>query len=192
MLTKPTYNIYYTHYNIYGEHTYMSKITANNAIAADSVILIDENGVNKGVYKTSAALQHAENVGLDLVVVSNNNTPVCKVLDYSKYCYDLKKKEKEAAKKAKNNNIMVKEIRFSPNIAEHDINIKLKQAKRFLDDGNRVKLNIEYSGREIQFISKGYSLMETILSNLGCTTDFVVDKEMVQEGRKLSVTIRNK
>lgn len=109
------------------------------------------------------ALDAARNKGLDLVeVAANAKPPVCRIMDYSKYKFEKNKKEKEARKKQRQHQVDVKEIKFRPKIEEHDYNVKLKHIRRFLTDGDKVKIVIRYRGREIMFLDSGTELLNKI------------------------------
>lgn len=120
---------------------------SNEQIKSENVRLIDSEGEMLGVMSTKDALNKAQEVGLDLVEVSPNaEPPVCKILDFGKYKYEVQKKANEARRKQKI--IEVKEIKIRPNIGEHDYNIKLKAIFKFLDQGDKVKVSIRFRGRE--------------------------------------------
>ena len=115
--------------------------------------MVGEN-VKPDIYQLNDALKIAEELGLDLVEISPKaNPPVCKIIDYKKFLYDKKKKEKEA--KANSVKVVVKEIRLGPNIDDHDFNFKLKHAINFLEDGNKVKVDVFFRGRAIIYKEKG-------------------------------------
>lgn len=115
--------------------------------------LVGDN-VETGIYQLRDALSLAEEQELDLVEISPKaNPPVCKIMDYKKYLYEQKKKQKEI--KAKTAKIVVKEIRLGPNIDEHDFNFKLKHAIKFLQDGAKVKVDVFFKGRSIIYKDKG-------------------------------------
>jgi translation initiation factor IF-3 len=129
----------------------------NHFIRVPEVRLVGEN-VEVGIYPTAQALKMAEELALDLVEISPNaEPPVCKIIDYNKFLYDKKKKEKEM--KAKSKVSEVKEIRFTPNTDEHDFNFKAKHAENFLKDGNKVKAYVQFKGRAIQFKDRGELLL---------------------------------
>ena len=110
------------------------------------------------------ALDAAKDKGLDLVeVAANAKPPVCRIMDYSKYKFEKNKKEKEARKKQRQHQVDVKEIKFRPKIEEHDYNVKLKHIRRFLTDGDKVKIVIRYRGREIMFLDSGTELLNKTL-----------------------------
>ena len=129
----------------------------NNMIRVPNVRLVGEN-VTVGVYPTTEALKMAQDQALDLVEISPNaDPPVCKIIDYNKFLYDKKKKDKEM--KAKSKVSEVKEIRFTPNTDDHDFNFKAKHAENFLKDGNKVKAYVQFKGRAIQFQDRGQLLL---------------------------------
>jgi len=115
--------------------------------------LVGDNVENK-IYDTDTALRMAREMELDLVEISeNSNPPVCKIIDYQKFLYERKKKDKE--QKAKAAKSVVKEIRFGPNTDEHDFNFKLKHAIKFLEEGAKVKAYVHFKGRTIAYKEKG-------------------------------------
>ncbi len=121
----------------------------NRQIRAREVRLIDQDGKQIGIVPIQEALKIAEERGLDLVEVAPNaNPPVCKLLDYGKFLYEMKKKEKEAKKKQKEHSMEVKDINLSLRIDEHDLKVKLKHMREFLDDGDKVRVRIRFRGRE--------------------------------------------
>src|SRR5947207_7322480 len=129
----------------------------NHFIRVPQVRLVGDN-VEVGVYSTNEALKMAQEQGLDLVEISPNaDLPVCKIIDYNKFLYDKKKKEKEMKANAKVSE--VKEIRFTPNTDEHDFNFKAKHAENFLKEGNKVKAYVQFKGRAIQFQDRGQLLL---------------------------------
>ena len=139
-----------------------------------------------GVMPTEKALELATEKKLDLVNISPNaKPPVCKILDYGKYRYELQKKEKEARKKQKTT--QVKEIRLSTFIEEHDVQVKANTASKFLKDGDKVKVSLRFRGRERDYKDKGMAVMQSfaeIVSEVG-----VVEKKPVFEGRSLTMVL---
>ncbi len=112
------------------------------------------DNVDNDIHNIKEALKMADEQGLDLVEISPSaNPPVCKIIDYKKFLYDKKKKEKEI--KAKSAKVVVKEIRLGPNIDDHDFNFKLKHAQKFLNDGAKVKVDVFFKGRTIVYKEKG-------------------------------------
>lgn len=148
--------------------------------------MIDTDGTMLGVMPTEKALELATEKKLDLVNISPNaKPPVCKILDYGKYRYELQKKEKEARKKQKTT--QVKEIRLSTFIEEHDVQVKANTASKFLKDGDKVKVSLRFRGRERDFKDKGMAVMQSfaeIVSEVG-----VVEKKPVFEGRSLTMVL---
>ncbi|HLR51241.1 MAG TPA: translation initiation factor IF-3 [Candidatus Sphingobacterium stercoripullorum] len=129
----------------------------NGHIRAAEIRLVGDN-VEQGVYSLSKALKMAEEIGSDLVEISPKaNPPVCKIMDYSKFVYEQKKKQKEM--KAKSKQTVVKEIRFGPNTSDHDFDFKLKHAIRFLEAGEKVRAFVHFRGRAIVFKEKGEILL---------------------------------
>jgi translation initiation factor IF-3 len=129
----------------------------NNMIRVPNVRLVGEN-VTVGVYPTSEALKMAQDQALDLVEISPNaDPPVCKIIDYNKFLYEKKRKEKEM--KAKSKASEVKEIRFTPNTDDHDFDFKAKHAEKFLKEGDKVKAYVQFKGRAIQFRERGELLL---------------------------------
>lgn len=126
-------------------------------IRVPEVRLVGEN-VEVGVYPTAQAMKMAQEQDLDLVEISPAAVPpVCKIIDYNKFLYDQKKKQKEM--KAKSKTSEVKEIRFTPNTDDHDFEFKTKHAEKFLQDGNKVKAHVQFKGRAIMFKERGEVLL---------------------------------
>src|SRR5678816_4175193 len=129
----------------------------NHFIRVPQVRLVGDN-VEPGIYQTNDAIKKAQEQGLDLVEISPNaDPPVCKIIDYNKFLYDKKKKEKEMKANAKVSE--VKEIRFTPNTDEHDFNFKAKHAENFLKDGNKVKAYVQFKGLSLIHISEPTRLL---------------------------------
>lgn len=141
---------------------------ANSWIRSPTIRLIDENGVNVGIVDTKQALQQAMSLDLDLITVSKDaDPPVCKIYNLSKYIYEQKKVKKELDKKNRENAIIVKEIQIRPHITEHDLLIKQKHAKEFLEDNHKVRIVMKFRGREISFANKGFDLVTKFIQGLG-------------------------
>ncbi|MFI3242414.1 MAG: translation initiation factor IF-3 [Alphaproteobacteria bacterium] len=135
----------------------------NLEIKEKEVRLIDHNGENHGAVSIRMALDMAEAAGLDLIEISPNSNPVvCKILDYGKYRYEMQKKKSEAKKNQKI--IEIKEIKIRPQIDVHDYEVKLKQAKKFLSQGDKVKFSIRFRGRENP--QSGKELLDKVLEDL--------------------------
>ncbi|MFZ4761876.1 MAG: translation initiation factor IF-3 [Alphaproteobacteria bacterium] len=137
----------------------------NNEIRSPQVRLIGEDGEMLGVISTRQAISAAEEAGLDLVEVSPNaEPPVCKILDYGKFKYEQQKKKAEAKKKQKV--IELKEIKLRPNIDDNDYEIKLRNARRFLEEGDKVKFTLRFRGREMMHQELGMNLLMRIKDTL--------------------------
>ena len=130
----------------------------NDEIQDKELRVIGEDGAQLGIMSAEEANNMAEEQGLDLVKISPNAVPpVCKIMDYSKFCFDQKKREKEAKKNQKV--VEIKEIRMSPSIDTNDFNTKAKNAQKFLKDGNRVKVSVRFRGREMAHTNLGEKLL---------------------------------
>ena len=133
----------------------------NNDIRASRVLLIDQNGEKQGVMPLSAALEAAEEVGLDLVqIVANAETPVCKILDYGKFRFQEQKKKAEQRKRQKV--VELKEIKLRPNIDTHDYEVKAKAMHRFFEEGDKVKVTLRFRGREMAHPELGMKLLNKV------------------------------
>ncbi len=146
--------------------------------------MIDQNGEMRGIISIDEALDIANDAGLDLVNVSPNaEPPVCKILDYGKFRYELQKKDKQNKKNQKVTEI--KEIRLSPSIEDHDVQVKAKTAAKFLKDGDKLKVSLRFRGRERDFTDKGYEVMmkfAELVSEYG-----VIEKQPKMEGRRMNM-----
>lgn len=137
----------------------------NREIKSKEVRLINYNGENLGIVPITEALKIAQEVGLDLIEISPQVTPpVCKVLDYGKYKYEMQKKKNEAKKNQKVVNI--KELKLRPMIDTHDYEVKVKQAKKFLEQGDKVKFTMRYKGREMSANDMGKEILNRLLEDL--------------------------
>ncbi len=160
----------------------------NEKILAREIRLVGDN-VKVGVYSVNEALELAKQQGLDLVEISPKaDPPVCKIIDYSKFKYEQKKKQKEI--KAKAQKTVVKEIRFGPNTDDHDFNFKVKHALNFLNDGAKVKAYVHFVGRTIVFKERG----EILLLKFAQATEEVGKVEQMPrlEGKRMSVIVTPK
>ena len=152
------------------------------------VRLVGDN-VEQGVYMFERALSKAEDMGLDLVEISPNaDPPVCRIVDYQKFLYQLKKKEKE--NKANAVKTVVKEIRFGPQTDEHDYQFKLKHAQNFLKEGNKVKASVFFRGRSIMFKEQGEELLARFIADLEDLAK--ADNTPKLEGKRMIVNISPK
>ena len=162
----------------------------NERISAKEIRLVGDN-VEMGVYPTEKAIEIAFELGLDLVEISPNaEPPVCKVVDYKKFLYEQKKKQKEIKANAIKQEI--KEIRFGPNTDEHDVNFKLKHAIAFLDEGNKVRAYVFYKGRTIIFIERGVEFLMGFANKLIEGGHAKLEMEPKREGKKMVILLAPK
>lgn len=164
-----------------------SQYRVNEQIRVREVRVVDENG--SAVVPTRQALDMARDKGVDLVEISPNaNPPVCRLIDYSKFIYQQKKRAKEM--KARQTKVEVKEIRFGPQTDEHDYQFKLRHAKEFLEEGNRVRAYVFFRGRSILFKEQGEVLLLRFANDLeGCGK---VERMPSMEGKKMFIYIAPK
>ncbi|NLN14343.1 MAG: translation initiation factor IF-3 [Tissierellia bacterium] len=174
---------------IYGRCCFIKDLQINEGIRAREVRLIDSDGKQVGIVPLREALERAEERKLDLVnVAPNAKPPVCKIMDYGKYKYELAKKEKEAKKKQRV--INVKEIRLTPNIEKHDLNVKAKRANQFLSNGDKVKVSVRFRGREMGHTEIGKVVLDDFAE---LTKDYgVIEKPAKLEGRNMTMTLAPK
>ena len=158
----------------------------NDDISAREVRLIDEDGENVGVVQTSDAIQRAFSVGLDLVEISPNaDPPVAKILDYGKYKYEAQKKKNEARKKQKV--IEVKEIKFRPNIEQHDYDVKMRSMHKFIDEGDKVKVTMRFRGREMAHQELGMEVLNRVKGDMDEKAK--VEQHPSMEGRQMTMVL---
>lgn len=158
----------------------------NDEISIPKVRLVDADGEQVGVVSIEEALQIAEEAGLDLVEVAPQaQPPVCKVLDYGKMKYESQKKKSEARKKQKV--IDVKEIKMRPMIDQHDYDVKLRNMRRFLEDGDKVKVTIRFRGRELAHQDLGLKLLDRVREEIDELAK--VEQEGKMEGRQMVMVV---
>jgi translation initiation factor IF-3 len=158
----------------------------NDQIEAASIRLIDARGEMVGVVPLYQALSLADEAGLDLVEISPNaSPPVCKLLDFGKYKYELQKKENEARKKQKV--IEIKEIKMRPGIDDHDYEVKRKAMVRFLTEGDKVKVTLRFRGREMVHTDLGAKVLDRVRADLGELGK--VEQTPKMEGRQMTMVI---
>lgn len=157
-------------------------MNVNEKIRAREVRLIDSNGDQLGVKSRNEALDIAGKRNLDLVLVAPNaKPPVCRIMDFGKYRFEQQKKEKEARKKQKV--INVKEVRFTPGIGEHDFNTKLKNARKFLDKGDKVKASVRFRGRAITHKDLGQEVLNRLAEEVNDVS--TIESKPKMEGRNM-------
>ncbi len=160
----------------------------NDEIKCSQVQVINQSGEKLGTMPLNDAKKIAYDQGLDLVLVSpNSGVPVCKILDYSKFKFEMAKKAKEAKKKQKI--VEVKEIRLSPNIDKHDLEVKIKMATKFIDAGNKIKISMRFRGRELNFINQGKEIMKNFASAI---ENSQLEKDAKMEGKSLTMFLSPK
>lgn len=165
------------------------ELPINEQIRAKEVQLIGENGEKLGVVSLHEALDKATEKNLDLALVApNGNPPVCKIMNYGKYKFEQAKKEKESKKKQKV--LEVKEIRVTPNIEEHDFGFKSKNAKKFIQDGNKVKITVRFRGREVNNVKSGEVVLKKFIDALEDVA--VVEKQPKLEGKNMFTILAKK
>ena len=160
---------------------------SNERIRAIDVQVIGSDGNNLGILPLNKAIEHAKQEGLDLIEISPNaNPPVCKIMDMGKYKYDLQKKANIAKKKQKT--VALKEIKLRPGTDTHDYNFKIKNAKKFITKGDKVKFTVKFKGREMQHTELGKELMNKIIEE---TKDVAkVESRPKFEGRQMVMIIQ--
>lgn len=165
------------------------ELPINGQIRAKEVQLISDNGEKLGMLPIARALEIAEEKKLDLVLVSpNSQVPVCKIMNYGKYKFEQAKKEKEAKKKQKIQE--TKELRITPNIEEHDFGFKAKNARKFLEDGNKVKITVRFRGRELNNVKMGENVLNDFAKELEDVA--VVEKAPKLEGKNMFIILAKK
>lgn len=160
------------------------ELRVNERIRISPVRLIDENGDQLGIVATDEARSLASDRGLDLVEVAPNaRPPVCRFMDYGKYKYEQARKAREAKKKQ--HVIQVKEVKLRPKIEEHDIQFKMRHARRFLEEGHKVKFTLMFRGREITHPELGVRLLEQVKDELEELGE--IESDISHEGRTLTM-----
>ncbi len=171
------------------EVSIISDLMINEQIRDREVRLISETGEQLGVMSAKDAMKIAREANLDLVKVAPQaKPPVCKIIDYGKYRYEMARKEKEARKKQKI--IDVKEIRLSPNIDVNDLNTKMNHARKFLKGGDKVKVSVRFRGRELAHTASGKVILDDFAEKLSDIA--VIDKPAKLEGRSMVMILSQK
>ena len=165
------------------------ELPINEQIRAKDVQVIDETGEKKGIMNINDALDLAYDKKMDLVLVSPNlDIPVCKIMNYGKYKFEQYKKEKEAKKKQKISEL--KEIRITPNIEQHDFEFKAKNIRKFIEEGNKVKITVRFRGRELNYVKLGEETLNKFIDNL---SDIATpDKKAILEGKNMFIILSKK
>ena len=161
----------------------------NDDITTDSIRLIDADGEQVGVVSVAEGIDLADEAGLDLVEISPNaSPPVCKILDYGKYKYEAQKKANEARKKQKTSD--VKEIKMRPGIEEHDYQVKMRSVRKFLDNGDKVKMTIRFRGREMAHQDLGMRVLDRVRDELD--EEVKIEQFPKTEGRLMTMVMAPK
>lgn len=169
--------------------TTISDLMINEQIRDKEVRLVGEDGEQLGIMSSKEAMKLAKEANLDLVKIAPTaKPPVCKIIDYGKYRYELARKEKEAKKKQKTTD--VKEIRLSPNIDENDLNTKANQARKFITKGDKVKVTLRFRGREMAHIGSSRQILDTFFAKLEDIA--VIEKPAKLEGRSMIMFLTEK
>ncbi len=167
----------------------ISELMINEQIRDREIRLIGENGEQLGIMSARDAYKLAQEAELDLVKIAPTaKPPVCKIIDYGKYKYEMLRKEKEARKKQKTTE--VKEIRLSPNIDDNDLNTKANQARKFITKGDKVKISLRFRGREMAHINSSRQILDDFVEKLSDIA--VLDKPAKVEGRSMIVFLSEK
>lgn len=161
----------------------------NEQIRVREVRLIDDEGNQKGIVPIQEALKLAKESELDLVEVAPTaNPPVCKILDFGKYRFEMEKKLRDSKKNQKV--LKIKEIRMQPKIGSGDLDTKAKHVQEFLDEGDKVKVTIRFRGRELAHTELGYDVLNEVTKRL--TSAYVIEKPAAMEGKFMSMTLSAK
>ena len=161
----------------------------NEQIRAKEVQIIDDSGKKIGPISIHEALDIAYDKKLDLVLVAPNaQLPVCKLMNYGKYKFEQAKREKEAKKKQKT--FELKEIRITPNIEEHDFSFKCKNARKFIEDGNKVKITVRFRGRELNYVKLGEVVLNRFIEDLSDVA--TPEKKPILEGKNMFIILAKK
>ena len=169
--------------------TTISELMINERIRDREVRLVSESGEQLGIMSSREALKLAREADLDLVKIAPNaKPPVCKIIDYGKYRYELARKEKEAKKKQKT--MEVKEVRLSPNIDTNDLNTKANQARKVISKGDKVKVTLRFRGREMAHVNYSKQILDSFYERLEDIA--VVDKNPKMEGRSMVMFLSQK
>jgi translation initiation factor IF-3 len=172
-----------------GRDTRGPQIRVNHRIRVPEVRVVAEDGSNLGVLSTEQALRRAQEVGLDLVEVNPKaSPPVCKILDFGKYKYEEKKKQREAKKKQ--TVVEVKEIKVRPKTDDHDLEVKVRAIRKFIESGNKVKVTCRFRGREIMHPQRAQMQLDFILSKIEDIAN--VEQRPAMEARTLALVVAPK
>ena len=162
------------------------ELPVNEQIRFKEVQVIDEQGQKVGKLPINQALDMATSKDLDLVLVSgNSDNPVCKIMNYGKHKFEQAKREKESRKKQKT--VECKELRVTPNIEIHDFTFKAKNARKFLSDGNKVRITVRFRGREVNYVKSGEDVLNKFIEELSDIS--TVEKKPFLEGKNMFIIL---
>ena len=166
----------------------MKKILVNNQIRAEKIRLVDEAGNNMGVFDLTEAQRIAQEKGLDLILITDKtNPPICKLTEYGKYLYSLKKKEKKKKTEGE-----LKNIRLSFNISEHDIETKINSIVRFLERGDKARIELKLIGRQKKFTEMGKEKIQRIIDELNKRLPIKIERDLKEEQGKITIIVSKK
>ncbi len=167
----------------------ISEVMINEQIRDKEVRVVSESGEQLGIMSAKEAMKMAEEAGADLIKIAPTaKPPVCKIMDFGKYRYELSRREKEAKKKQRV--IEVKEVRLSPNIDTNDLNTKVNMARKFLSKGDKVKVTLRFKGRELAHVNTSKAILDEFVELLSDIA--VVDKPAKLEGRSMVMFLAEK
>lgn len=182
-------NLFYFYIKILEVFFIKQDLPINEQIRAKEVQIIDDEGKKIGPISIHEALDIAYDKKLDLVLVAPNaEVPVCKLMNYGKYKFEQAKREKEAKKKQKT--FELKEIRITPNIEEHDFGFKCKNARKFIEDGNKVKITVRFRGRELNYVKQGETALNRFIEELSDVA--TPEKKPILEGKNMFIILAKK
>jgi translation initiation factor IF-3 len=163
----------------------------NYEIRCPAILVIDMEGKQLGVMPPQEAMKRAEEQGLDLVEVApNSNPPVCRIMDYGKFKYQQRKKAQETRKKKVHSSTIVKEIKLRPRTEEHDLSFKIRNLKKFLANRNKIKISLQFRGREMAHLELGKKMMDRIVEEIKEVA--VIEQGAKLEGRFMTMVVSPK
>ncbi len=163
-------------------------LRVNGGIRADKVRLVDESNNQVGIVTKEEALSKAQEVGLDLVEVApTSEPPVCRIMDYGKWLYEQKRRVREAHKKTQHHAATLKEIRLRPETDKHDLEVKVKHAREFLEKGHRVQLSVFFRGRQMLHKERGYEMLNQIMESLQDLAK--IERPSMMTGRRMTLLL---
>lgn len=166
----------------------MKKVLVNNQIRAEKIRLIDETGKNMGIFDLSEAQKVAQEKGLDLILITDKTyPPICKLADYGKYLYSLKKNEKKKKSEGE-----LKNIRLGFNISEHDIETKINSIIKFLEKGNKVRIELKLIGRQKKFTEMGKEKIQKMIEEINKRLPVKIERELKEEQGKITIIVSKK